>query len=153
MHKGLILWMMLLFFTGQAFAQKINKNSATGQWLTANNECIVEIYEEGDKLFGKFVWFKEPYDEKGNLLKDTENPDPANRNRLLLGMTFMFGFKWDGKNKWTDGKIYNPQDGKTYSAQLSIKEPEKLHLRGYFAIPALGRTEEWIRYKSDNLPK
>ena len=144
MRYSVLLFSLIIFIT-DGVAQKYDADDVTGRWMTANNESIVEIYKDNSLYYGRFVWFADPMNEKGKPLRDDKNPDPAKRNRSLMGMTFMFGFDWDGKGKWTHGRIYNPQDGRTYSAQLQMKEKNLLGLRGYIGLPALGRTEVWKR--------
>src|SRR5690606_4566928 len=74
---------------------------------------------------------------------DVNNPDEKLRNRSLLGLKNLDGFKFDD-GEWTGGEIYDPKKGKTYSANMEI-EDGKLHLRGYVGVPLFGRTAVWER--------
>ena len=141
----LIVKTIWLFTAVSVQAQNIDADAVTGRWMEADKEAIIEIFKQGDVYYGKFVWFAEPLDKDGKPLKDDKNPDRSKRSNNLLGMTFMFDFKYDGKAKWINGKVYNPQDGRTYAAQLQMKDSNRLGLRGYIGIPALGRTEVWTR--------
>jgi hypothetical protein len=53
-----------------------------------------------------------------------------------------FGFN---SKKWVDGRIYDPDNGKTYKCKMTLKEGGILHVRGYIGISALGRTTIWTR--------
>jgi uncharacterized protein (DUF2147 family) len=61
-----------------------------------------------------------PNDSKGQPLRDLNNPDPALQTRTILGLPLITGFKPNGAGKWNGGKIYNPQDGKTYNSKLEL---------------------------------
>jgi len=71
-------------------------------------------------------------------------PDPSLRSRPIIGLQIMHGFKYHGDGKWEEGKVYNPQNGKTYSARIKLKDG-KLEMRGYIGISMLGKTEEWTK--------
>lgn len=113
-----------------------------GVWATEDNEAHVEIYERDGEYHGKFVWFQNEPRDGG---PDEENPDPDLRDRRLLGTDFILGFRVDGK-KWKGGRIYNPEDGKSYAADLEL-EGEVLKLRGWLGVRLLGRTVEWTRVR------
>jgi uncharacterized protein (DUF2147 family) len=46
-----------------------------------------------------------------------------------------------------DGKVLNPGSGKLYSCYIELESPDKLKLRGYMGLPALGKTIYWSRMK------
>jgi uncharacterized protein (DUF2147 family) len=52
-----------------------------------------------------------------------------------------------GENKWTDGRIYNPDDGVDYQAQMSIQDDSTLRVRAYASAPAFGKTLIWKRVR------
>ena len=120
---------------GDTFPEEI-----LGVWATKDDEAHVEIYERDGRYFGKFVGFKNPADREG---RDVKNPDPALRDRLLLGSDFILDFEFDGR-KWKKGRIYNPENGKRYKADLELKEG-KLKVRGWIGVRLLGRTVTWTR--------
>ncbi|HVS03730.1 MAG TPA: DUF2147 domain-containing protein, partial [Thermoanaerobaculia bacterium] len=75
---------------------------------------------------------------------DLENPDPKLRERPIVGLRILVGFRYaDGK--WTGGTIYDPANGKTYKAQMTLKGPDTLDVRGYVGITLFGRTTTWKR--------
>ena len=75
---------------------------------------------------------------------DTHNPDPGKRGQPLCGLRIGYGFRPEGPSKAVDGRVYDPQSGKTYHGEMH-SEGDTLHLRGYILFPALGRTEKWHR--------
>lgn len=110
-----------------------------GLWDTGDG-AHVEVYERDGAYHGKFVRF---YEEPPNGGVDTANPDPALRDRPLAGTDFILNFRFDGK-KWKDGRIYNPENGKQYKADLELKDGV-LKVRGWLGVRLLGRTVEWTR--------
>jgi len=81
-------------------------------------------------------------------VKDVHNPEEALRSRPLLGKIFITGFEYnERKNSWSKGRIYNPENGNTYKANLILKNMDTLEIRGYIGISFLGRTSIWTRKK------
>ena len=123
-----------------------------GTWHTTDDKSIVEVYKKKDLYFAKIVSLKEPNwpanDDGGMAGKpktDRKNPKPELRARAVAGLEFMNDFTYAGKNRWTDGQIYDPEVGKTYSCKMTLVSPKKLEVRGYVGFSLLGRTVEWTR--------
>ena len=98
--------------------------------------------------YGKIVWLKEPLDEiTGEPKLDDENEDPALRSRPVMGLMLLRDFEFDGDDEWTDGKIYDPKNGKTYSCYMEFRDDSKdnLKVRGYIGFSMIGRTTYWTR--------
>lgn len=110
-----------------------------GVWDTTDG-AHVEVYERDNTYHGKFVLF---YDEPPAGGFDIKNPDPTLRDRPLLDTDFILNFEFVDK-KWKNGRIYNPDNGKQYRADLELKDGV-LKVRGWIWIRLLGRTVEWQR--------
>jgi uncharacterized protein (DUF2147 family) len=118
-----------------------------GVWLTSDKAAKIEIYQKDSRFYGKMIWFTPAMDEKGNPLTDSENPDPAKRNRKLEGLEISSGLTYtDGKWK---GTIYDPESGKTYNSQIKLVNENTLELTGYVGLPMFGLTETWKRSSHD----
>ncbi|MCX2484277.1 DUF2147 domain-containing protein [Pedobacter sp. MR2016-24] len=141
-YISLLLLITAISFTG--FAQK--KDAIVGTWVNATGEAHVNIYKKGERYFGKIDWLKAPKDEKGKPKTDYKNPDESLRSRPILGMEMLKDFVYDD-GKWTDGKIYDPKSGKTYSCNMNIKDNGQLNMRGYIGISLIGRSETWKRVR------
>lgn len=113
-----------------------------GLWWTEDEGAIVEIYREDGAYYGKLKWLEDPYDEDGNPLTDDENPDEEKRDRPLKGLEILKDLEYNGDKQWSDGEIYDPENGTTYSCRMQLEDGE-LHVRGYYGISALGRTQVW----------
>lgn len=116
-----------------------------GIYLTAQKDGKVEIYKQGNKYYGKLIWGKDSTNPDGSPRLDTKNEDPALRKRPIVGIVLLRDFIYKD-NKWVNGHIYDPNNGKTYQCKMSF-EGEKLLIRGYIGISMFGRTEEWERVK------
>jgi uncharacterized protein (DUF2147 family) len=90
------------------------------------------------------VWLSEPT-ENGRPKLDKKNPDAGRRNQQLIGLNLLSHFRFDGDDEWEDGRIYDPESGKTYRCYLTLKDRNTLKLRGYIGVSLLGRTEVWTR--------
>ena len=123
-------------------------DAVVGTWLNGTQKGQVEIYKKGGTYFGKLVWLKEPNDPNtGKPKTDIKNTDASKRNRPLMNLNIMYNFKYDGANVWSDGKIYNPEDGKEYNCKMTLKDPNTLDVRGYMGISLIGKTQTWTRVK------
>lgn len=129
-------------------AQTHQPDDIIGTWLNQEGTGQVEIFKIGSTYYGKLVWLKEPIDSiTGKPRTDKENPDPAERNKPLIGLVNLKGFVFDGDDEWKDGTIYDPKNGKTYSCFIKFENPEKLKIRGYIGVSLLGRTTYWSPVK------
>ena len=127
-----------------ARAQDTPGDAVLGRWFTEGDKAVVEIFRCEDRYCGKIVWLKEPTNPDGSDVLDTENPDPSKRNRTVLGLNLLWGFRYDETQGWVDGSIYDPDNGKTYSCKMSL-EGDMLKVRGYVGISLFGRTTVWKR--------
>ncbi|KUG07695.1 DUF2147 domain-containing protein [Solirubrum puertoriconensis] len=147
MKKLLLCLAFLLGFVGVASAQTL---SPLGVWTNSEKKATFEIYQcgNGKKLCGKIVSLTTPNDPKtGKPKTDSQNPDPKLRSRPRLGLVFMEGFEYDEANKWDDGKIYDPETGKTYSCYMKMLNANTMEVKGYIGISMIGRSQTWTRVK------
>ena len=133
-----------------------------GLWSTEPNEgewSHVEVFRCEDRYCGRIVWLSHPlyedsgeWGEVGDAKIDWENSDDDLRSRAILGLELMHSFRFDDE-KWKDGRIYDPDNGKTYRSELTLaEEGEVLKVRGYvrIAFVNIGRTTEWTRVSEQN---
>lgn len=111
----------------------------TGTWLTDAKDGLVEIAPCGTDLCGRLIRMLAP--PKGPPV-DRNNPDPALRDRPLLGLPVLTGFSPDGK-VWR-GTGYDPKVGKSYSTTLERLGPNTLKIRGCL-IAFLCRSAIWTK--------
>lgn len=118
-------------------------DGAVGNWRTQARHGQVQIERCGASLCGKLV-------SSDNLrtnpdLRDINNKDEAKRSRRLKGLQILGSFQRDG-DKWTNGSIYNPEDGGTYKATITQNGADTLKLKGCIVWP-LCKTQTWTRIK------
>jgi uncharacterized protein (DUF2147 family) len=121
--------------------------SPIGVWATENGKAHIQIHDCGGKLCGTIVWLKQPLGKDGKDARDSRNPDPGLRMRKILGMPLLSDFVPDGgdPNAWKGGTIYNPNNGKTYSCNLTLEDSKTLRVRGYVGLSMFGATQVWTR--------
>ena len=134
----------LLFYASNLYAA--DPDAALGKWYTSKEKdaAQITIYKCGDKYCGKISWTKDPE------LLDDENPDPEKKKRKLLGMDMIFDFIFDpDDDRWEDGFIYNPNDGKTYDCRMWLEENDVLQVKGTVGPKwlSIGKTTTWYRVK------
>ncbi len=129
----------MAMFTPQCSFGIGDEMEVLGIWKTEKKDALVEISRCGENICGDVVWIIED-----GSAKDINNPDPALRDRPILGLRIMADFKYEGNKKWK-GNLYDPDNGKTYKGDISLSGPDTLKLRGYVGTPLLGRTSVWTR--------
>lgn len=113
--KGMALGLPLLII---AAATPGMAASPEGIWSMSDGKVTVRVSDCGNNLCARIVGLKEPISKiDGKPKVDRENPDSSKRKRPLIGLSILIGMKPNGEGKWK-GAIYNPDDGKTYSATV-----------------------------------
>jgi uncharacterized protein (DUF2147 family) len=126
----LVAWLaFVLLCMGLAPAVAGGGEDLAGIWLTAAGDAKVRISPCGDGLCGVIVWLKSPIDPAtGKPQIDDKNANKSLAKRLIVGLNIFSAMRPAGK-KWS-GKIYNADDGKTYSSELHLAGIKKLEVRG-----------------------
>jgi uncharacterized protein (DUF2147 family) len=89
------------------------------------------------------------------FLKPGEDPNAVcnkceddRANHPWLGLEIIRGMKQDSENpdKYVDGSILDPRDGKVYHALMTLSpDNQTLVVHGYIGIPLLGQNQYWTR--------
>ena len=132
-------------YTVAGFAQEADK--IMGIWWNDEKTTKIKVEKKDGKYIGTIVYMIPEKYENGEPPKDKENPDPALRDRSVVGLQILSGFEYDAKDKeWQDGTIYDPKSGNTYDCYAWLENDDLLKLKGYVAgIRWLGRSSEWYR--------
>ena len=149
MKKILLFSLLTLVLSTFSFAQSADEaDRLAGVWEPSNGKVKVKIDKIGDKYYGKIVWLREPIDPNTDAPKvDRNNPDEDLRSTPLKGYRILKDFVYSGNNEWSEGTIYDPENGSTYSCTIKMSDENTLDIRGYIGISALGRTDVWKRLK------
>jgi uncharacterized protein (DUF2147 family) len=109
----------------------------TGEWLVADGNARIRIEKCGERYWGVVSWERKPG-------IDTNNPDPAKRGRPTLGMPVLLGMAPADANRW-NGQVYNSENGKTYTAHISLSGPDTLNIEGCILGGLLCGSQNWSR--------
>lgn len=118
-----------------AFVNVMTASAAepTGTWLTKNGDAHIRVAKCGAAMCGTVVWLRDPTDRKtGQPQADSNNPDPAKRNRRILGLT-IFTMQPDNDGNFI-GDIYNADDGQTYRGKMVRRSASQLEVQGCLGL-------------------
>ncbi len=149
-HSGRRRWLgaglLLPLACWAGAARAATADAILGTWLTDDGASKVEVTAskaaDGSSVYGgKVTWLKAPTRD-GKPLRDANNADASLRERPILGLPILSGFKADGGG-WSGGTVYAPRAGKSYPAELSIAADGRLQLRVNAGL--LSKTDYWTR--------
>lgn len=143
--KNLILSLGFILFATFAFAQDDEGDRLIGVWEPSHSKAKVKIEKISGKYYGKIVWLREPTFEDGTPKTDRNNPDESMREVPIKGYRILKDLEYVGKEEWTNGTIYDPENGNTYSGTIKMVDENTLDLRGYVGAKAFGRSDTWKR--------
>jgi uncharacterized protein (DUF2147 family) len=139
-----LAWIVMLS-VGLAARATGAAEAPVGQWKTVDEksgavQSVVEIFDQGGKLFGKIVNLTKPTDEQGKP-KICTTCTGADKDKPIVGLIIVKDLGRDGE-RWKGGTILDPDDGKIYNAELWV-EGGKLKVRGYLGF--FYRTQTWVK--------
>ena len=145
--KSLLTFITVIcFIVGVAVAeQHSTPDTLIGTWMVQDGSAKVKIEKTNNSFSGKIVWLKIPNDKNGKPFTDSNNPNASLRNRPQMGLNLLNSFVYEENNHWTNGTIYDPDEGKTYSCKITMTDNQTIEVRGYVGISLFGRTETWKR--------
>ncbi len=112
-----------------------------GRWEAVDtpHRVVIEVVRDTNGYTGRIAYMEEAYHPEGaadglagRLKTDRHNPDPALRDRAIVGLTVLSGLRYDD-GKWKNGRIYSPDNGKSYRAWAKM-EGDQLRVKGYVKI-------------------
>lgn len=124
---------ILLLAVALAAIPAAGRDELDGEWTTQGCASRVRIHScktAPDSTCGTITWLWESVDRSGQPVRDANNGDAGLRARPLEGLEILAGFRKSEAGRWTGGSIYNPEDGRRYSASLRLRSAEVLELEG-----------------------
>lgn len=120
-------------------------SSVQGTWVNIDDETGVEkseitLYVENGKLYGKIERLLLPEDQ-GKVCEKCKGKE---KNQSIEGLIIVKGLVKDGE-VWTDGKILDPANGKSYDCTIKLDDSNTLNVRGYLGFSFIGRSQVWKR--------
>ncbi len=103
--------------------------------------AIVRIYEEDGKFFGRIEHTFTPGGEHRVCVPCKDE----RKNQPIINLVIIRNMKRDG-DEYTGGDILDPESGAVYRCKMHLEQGgSRLVLRGYIAVPLLGRSQTWER--------
>ena len=127
MARAAFVAMLLVAGARSAAADGALAGDVTGRWATPGLSAIVELSPCAADRATRWLWHA--VDDKGRPRLDSRNEDAALRSRPLLGLAILSSLKPRQAGGW-EGRIYNPEDGKTYRATVSRHGADTLQVEG-----------------------
>ncbi|OEJ13571.1 hypothetical protein BFL38_02140 [Brachyspira hampsonii] len=119
--KNKIITILIFTFVFNVLAFSQNADDITGLWYSQadsqNRISVVEIYKENNKYYA----YSFAYKNSNDIVNDVNNPKKELRNLPLKGLVYLYDLEFV-KGEWKNGKIYNPDDGKTYHAKVTLSD-------------------------------
>jgi uncharacterized protein (DUF2147 family) len=132
--RRLLLALVAALLGASHAANASGRGDPSGLWLTQAGDAKVEISRCGTAICGKVVWLKAPIDKAtGKPQVDDKNPNPALAKRPIVGLSLFASMQPQATGKWS-GHIYNADDGKTYTSNVTLLESAKLKIEGCVGI-------------------
>jgi uncharacterized protein (DUF2147 family) len=114
----------------------------TGQWRVQNGTAAIRVVNCAGALWGVIAG---TIGGASNTDTDKNNPDPALRNRPIVGLPILIDMR-PSQGRWT-GRVYNAENGKTYDANIGLVSGNVLHIEGC-VLGFLCGGENWTRQPS-----
>jgi uncharacterized protein (DUF2147 family) len=129
-----------------AHADRRSGNELVGEWWTEGNQGRIRFVRAPDGTFRGIRTCCSAGQSTSNPVRDIHNPDPKLRGRSTVGIMIIWGLVYDD-GEYSSGYVYNPRDGKTYRLKAELIQSDTLRIRGYLAIPLLGKSQVWKRVR------
>lgn len=111
-----------------------------GDWRVEDGSATVRIKKCGAALCGFIAA------TRGAPGKDERNPDPAKRNRSVIGIEVLINLRPSGDKVWT-GTSYNAEDGLIYHATVTEQSDRSIEIKGCGANGGICGSETWTRVR------
>jgi len=134
------LGLLLVFIATTSFNSDHDANRLLGVWEYEEKNLRIEIFEEDGHFAGKMIWFLSSSESMMNSYRDTENPEPKLTTRPLIGLKLVEKLSYQGNDTWGSGKIYDPNSGYTWDAQIHLTAPNTVVVRGYWKFKWIGKS-------------
>ena len=118
-----------------------------GEWWTPNNDGRMVFFRSGSQYYARVSWLKNPNDKYGKPRCEKQNPIASQPPRPLQDLILFADFIYDAaKEKYTSGKIYDPEDsGNKYSGWLRLIEHNVLEIHGFVGFSLIGKSVYFTR--------
>jgi uncharacterized protein (DUF2147 family) len=109
----------------------------TGEWYTPDHTGVIRIGPCGSALCGVIVGLSD-WPKDGSVLHDVHGT-PQCHLVLLADLRLHDDGRWHGS-------VTNPEDGRTYDAEVWLGPDRAMRLRGYVGLEIFGSTQRWAPF-------
>ncbi|MGL5255238.1 MAG: DUF2147 domain-containing protein [Brevinema sp.] len=100
----------------------VEASDILGFWFISRSPServgVAEIFEKDGRYYANAFAYR---DKRKSEPRDVKNPNADLRHRLLSEVILIYNLKFDGET-WADGRIYNPENGKSYYLKGTISD-------------------------------
>jgi len=114
-----------------------------GEWIVQSGTAKVRIAPcagDAQRLCGLISALRDPAERAA---RDANNPDPKLKTRPILGLPLIRDFQRVETARWTGGRIYDPNSGKTYNSKLRLNLDGTLKVEG--CVSVICQAQTWRR--------
>lgn len=112
--------------------------SVLGDWWTPGFNARVRIEACGDAVCGRIVWM---WDEAPGDIAD---------KKPLIGRRVVEGMRAETGQRWSGGRLYNPEDGRDYTGALQLHSANRLDVEG--CVLFICKRQLWHRADPNRCP-
>jgi uncharacterized protein (DUF2147 family) len=122
--------------------------SPVGLWRNLDDQtgkptAEIRIVEANGVLQGRIEKLYRPASADQNPV--CTRCEGADKGKPIVGLAIVNGMTKDGDG-YAGGTILDPGNGKVYKSKMKLVDGgRKLEVRGYIGMPALGRSQTWVR--------
>lgn len=122
------------------------KEKICGKWESVQKNLRILIYMQGNQFRAKVIWFNDTEGKPMDYWTDRHNPNPALRNRKILGLSILRNLTYNADtHTWEGGLVYDSKHGREWNASVYISKQGLLQVRGYWHFKFIGRTMTFRR--------
>ena len=145
--RGMVFLMLMAFATGFANAQTLKAcERICGKWESTDKDVAIKVYMQDNEFKAEIIWFSNTEGKPMDYWKDVHNPNPALRDRKILGMSVLSGLKYNAETgTWEGGMVYDSKHGKDWNASATLDKKGVLKVRGYWHFKFIGHTMDFVR--------
>lgn len=114
-----------------------------GVWETSGGRSRVDVTPCGKYVCANITWLKVAVNAAGEPLFDRRNEAAELRDRPIMGILILKVGK-TGQNLWK-GRVYDPERGKTYPAEVSLLRSDTLQVTGCGLGGLVCKSKNWTK--------
>lgn len=128
--KKLLSIIVIMLAVAQFAMAQADKVVGTYQAVRNGVTSKVKVFKHEDGYRAQVIWVDNIKKEDGSIRLDEKNPNAAKRKVRADQIVLIDKVKYNGKDEWNGGKIYDPTSGKVFTVALYFKDAKTLTVKG-----------------------